>query len=153
MERLRFTFGRLNTTLIGMLVLGLAIALVLIPRLATAPLPPARPAAPPAPQAVSRAPAAGPEQPLPPPAPHPAEPDRPLAVAPPPAAPYSLPQPGHEPPPPPHHLDGWVGRMVGWMVGWLALTGGTTLLACLVLIGLLLWRSWSLRERDIATQM
>ena len=144
MERLRFTFGRLNTTLIGMLVLGLAIALVLVPRLTTAPLPPA----PPAPQAIGQAPVAGPAQPLPPLAPRPVEPDHSLTVAPPPVAPHSLPQPGHEPPAPPAYLHGWVG----WIVRWLAVTGGTTLLAGLVLIGLLLWRSWLLRERDIATQ-
>ena len=137
MERLRFTFGRLNTTLIGMLALGLAIALVLVPRLTRAPLPPA----PAAPQAIGQAPAAGPAQPLPPPAPRRAAPDRPLTAAPP-------PQPGHEPPPPPVHLHGWVE----WIVRWLAVTGGTTVSACLVLIGLLLWRSWSLREHGIATQ-
>lgn len=144
MERLRSIFDRLNTTLIGMLVLGLAIALVLVPRLTMAPLPPV----PAAPRAIGHAQAAGPEQPLLPPAPRPVEPAHPLTIAPPPVAPHSLPRPGHQPPPPPAHLHNWVG----WIVRWLAVTGGTTLLACLVSIGLLLWRSWSLREHDIATQ-
>lgn len=145
MERLRFTFGRLNTTRIDMLVLGLTIALVLVPHLTAAGAPLAAPAAP---QSVGGAPAAGPEQPLPPPAPRLANPDRPLAVAPLPAASHALPQPEQGPPPPPGQLDGWVSSIVHW----LALTGGTTLLACLALIGLLLWRGWSFRERDIASQ-
>lgn len=137
MERLRSTFGRLNTTLIGMTLIGLAIALMLVPRFTTAPQPPA-------PQVARPAAAAGPEQPLPPPAPRPAEPDHPRAEAPQPPAPHAQPE---RVPPPPSQLRGWLD----WIAHWLALTGGTTLLACLALIGLLLWRSWSLRERDIAT--
>ncbi len=146
MERLRFTFSRLNTTRIGMLVIGLALVLTLVPRLTT---PPPAPAAPAAPQAVGGPPDVGPERPLPPPAPRSAEPEHPIAVAPPPAIPHALPQPEQGPPPPPGQLDIWVSSIVHW----LALTGATALLACVALIGLLLWRSWWFRDRDIVSEI
>lgn len=133
MERLRETLSRLNTTVIGLNVVGVAVALFLIPHFMAEPTP----IAPVAGREMVAPLAAGPEQRSAPPVPQAAAPEQRPA---PPLAPDRL------PPAPPQ--PSWMQRIGGWLLNLFTVSSLMSLLVGATLVGLLVWRNLTSYRRD-----